>query len=69
MDKLYRVTGKIDFEATAEFWLSDLDEDQSVVNKAQNQMMDHLSDLGFFGRHNIMNILHMVKIEEVETDV
>lgn len=67
-DRLYKVTARIDFETTTEVWESDLDNDQSLVNKAQEKMLQHLSDIGFFGRHNIANILHMTKIEEVDTD-
>lgn len=67
-DRLYKITARIDFETTTEVWESELAEDQSLVNKAQENVMKHLSDIGFFGRHNIANILHMTKIEEVDTD-
>jgi hypothetical protein len=67
-DRLYKVTARIDFETTTEVWTSELADEQSLVNKAQENLMQHLSDIGFFGRHNIANIMHMTKIEEVDTD-
>jgi hypothetical protein len=65
---IYKVTAKINFETTFEFSDSECEDKQSVVNRAQEHMLEHLQEIGFFGRHNIANILHITKIDKVEGD-
>ena len=65
---IYKVTAKINFQTTFEFSDSECGEDQSIVNRAQEHMLEHLQEIGFFGRHNIANILHITKIDKVEGD-
>ena len=65
---IYKVTAKINFETTFEFSDSECEDKQSVVNRAQEHMLEHLQEIGFFGRHNIANILHITKIDELYGD-
>ena len=65
---IYKVTAKIDFETNFKFNSDECGDDQSIVNKAQERMLEHLQEIGFFGRHNIANILHITKIDKLYGD-
>jgi hypothetical protein len=67
-EMIYKVTAKIFFETNFEFSDSECGEDQSIVNRAQEHMLEYLQEIGFFGRQNIANILHITKIDKVEGD-
>ena len=67
-EMIYKVTAKINFETTFEFSDSECEDKQSVVNRAQEHMLEHLQEIGFFGRHNIANILHITKIDKLYGD-